>query len=65
MFKGTKVQGQYKGITFTGTVQLMDKEDYGVILDRPILVEGVSRSKILVPVVPWKRAEKPTWLRAV
>ncbi len=65
MFKGTKVQGQYKGITFTGTVDLVDKEDYGVILDRPVIINGVQRQKILVPIVGLPKAWGPTWIKAV
>ena len=65
MNKGTRVLGQYRNIPFSGVIGFVDMEDYGIILDKPITVEGVIRSKILVPKYEWKRASKRTFTKPV
>ncbi len=61
---GAKVVGQYRGIDITGVIGYVDKEDYGVTLDKPKIIEGVLRQKVLIYKVFWRRAAKPTWIKA-
>ena len=64
MIIGAKVHGQYKGITFSGSIGFMDKEHYGVILNPPKMIFGEVKEKILVPVTPSNQPGKATWIQA-